>query len=141
MIELNILRIKTLLGALAFTLLVNARAELPPSVYEDMKRGAGEVVVVKVSKVSQGDSKLVGQRIQLTYEASVIRVIRSKSGLRPNAKITIQSSYYRFGPGEVGPSNPRRHGPSEIHPGPCRREDAAPAAQAGPARPTARLHR
>ena len=108
MIELNSLRIKTLLGALAFTLLVNARAELPPSVYEEMKRGAGEVVVVKVSKVSQGDSKSVGQRIQLTYEASVIRVIRSKSGLRPNAKITIQSSYYRFGRGEVGPSNPRR---------------------------------
>ena len=108
MIELNSLRIKTLLGALAFTLLVNARAELPPSVYKEMKRGAGEVVVVKVSKVSQGDSKSVGQRIQLTYEASVIRVIRSKSGLRPSAKITIQSSYYRFGPGEVGPSNPRR---------------------------------
>ena len=108
MIELNSLRIKTLLGALAFTLLINARAELPPSVYEEMKRGAGEVVVVKVSKVSQGDSKSAGQRIQLTYEASVIRVIRSQSGLRPNAKITIQSSYYRFGPGEVGPSNPRR---------------------------------
>ena len=108
MIELNSLRIKKLLVALAFTLLVNARAELPPSVYEEMKRGAGEVVVVKVSEVSQGDYKSVGQRIQLTYEVSVIRVIRSKSGLRPNAKITIQSSYYRFGPGEVGPSNPRR---------------------------------
>ena len=101
MIELNSLRIKKLLVTLAFTLLVNAR-ELPPSVYDEMKRGAGEVIVIKVSKASQGDSKSVGQRIQLTMRLALF-AIRSQSGLRPIAKITIQSSYYRFGPGEVGP--------------------------------------
>ena len=52
MIELNGPRIKTLLMALAFTLLVNARAELPPSVYEEMKRNSDEVVVVQILKSS-----------------------------------------------------------------------------------------
>ena len=114
MIELNGLRIKTLLMALAFTLLVNARAELPPSVYEEMKRNSDEVVVVQILKSSSADLKLAGNRVQLTYEAKVLRIIRSKSHLRPSTAITIQSSYYRFGPGEVGPSNPRRLKKSDV---------------------------
>ena len=60
MIELNILRIKTLLGALAFTLLVNARAELPPSVYEEMKRGAGEGWWLKFQKFLKVISNRLG---------------------------------------------------------------------------------
>ena len=99
---------KTLLMSLALGLFFTAQAELPPFVYEEMKRNAENVVVVHILKAPIADAKLVGKRQQFTYEAKVLRVIRSKSSLKPSVTITIQSSYYRFGPGEVGPSNPRR---------------------------------
>ena len=99
---------KTLLLSLALGLIFTTQAELPPFVYEQMKRDAENVVVVHILKAPKADAKLVGKRQQLTYEAKVLRVIRAKSDLKPRAKVTIQSSFYRFGPGEVGPSNPRR---------------------------------
>ena len=61
MIELNSLRIKKIAGG-PLSRCVDTRAELPPSVYDEMKRGAGEVIVIKVSKASQGDYKSVGQQ-------------------------------------------------------------------------------
>ena len=99
---------KTLLMSLSLGLIFAAQAELPPFVYDEMKRDAEEVVVVQILKAPKADAKLIGKRQQLIYEAKVLRITRSKSRLRPSATITIQSSYYTFGPGEVGPSNPRR---------------------------------
>ncbi len=99
---------KILLMSLALGLFFTTHAELPPFVYDEMKRDAEEVVVVQILKAPKADAKLIGKRQQLIYEAKVLRITRSKSRLRPSATITIQSSYYRFGSGEVGPSNPRR---------------------------------
>ncbi|MDC0050941.1 hypothetical protein OAJ79_04885, partial [Verrucomicrobia bacterium] len=99
---------KILLMSLALGLFFPTHAELPTFVYDEMKRDAQEVVVVQILKAPKADAKLIGKRQQLIYEAKVLRITRSKSRLRPSATITIQSSYYRFGSGEVGPSNPRR---------------------------------
>ena len=99
---------RTFLTTLALGLFFTAQAELPPFVYEEMKRNAENVVVVQILKAPKAAPKSAGKREQLTYEAKVLRVIRSKSDLKPNATISIQSSYYKFGPGEVGPSNPKK---------------------------------
>jgi len=85
-----------------------AQAELPPFVYDEMKRNATDVVIVQIVDAPKAGALIRGKRQQVTYEAKVLRVIRSKSRLRPGGGMVIQSSYYRFGPGEVGPSNPRR---------------------------------
>ena len=85
-----------------------AQAELPPFVYDEMKRNATDVVIVQIVEAPKAAVLIRGKRQQVTYEAKVLRVIRSKSRLHPGGGMVIQSSYYRFGPEEVGPSNPRR---------------------------------
>ena len=84
------------------------KAELPPFVYDEMKRNASDVVVVRILEVAKAKAVVRGKRQQITYEAKVLRVIRTKSRLQSDGAIVIQSHYYMFGPGEVGPSNPRR---------------------------------
>ena len=84
------------------------QAELPPFVYDEMKRNASDVVVVRILEVAKAKAVVRGKRQQITYEAKVLRVIRTKSRLQSGGAIVIQSHYYMFGPGEVGPSNPRR---------------------------------
>ena len=86
----------------------HVQAELPPFVYDEMKRNASDVVVVQILQAPKAKDIARGKRQQITYEAKVLRVIRTKSRLQPGGAIVIRSHYYMFGPGEVGPSNPRR---------------------------------
>ena len=92
------------LFALSFAL----QAELPPYVYDEMKQNAPEVFHVKIVEAPKAKAIIRGKRQQITYEAKVLKVIRTKSRVKSGAVIAIQSHYYAFGPGEVGPSNPRR---------------------------------
>jgi hypothetical protein len=92
------------LFALSFAL----QAELPPYVYDEMKQNAPEVFHVKIVEAPKAKAIIRGKRQQMTYEAKVLKVIRTKSRVKSGAAIAIQSHYYAFGPGEVGPSNPRR---------------------------------
>jgi len=84
------------------------RAELPPFVYDEMKRNAPEVFNVQIVEAPKANAVVRGKRQQITYEAKVLRVIRTKSRIKSGGAIVIRSYHYMFGPGEVGPSNPRR---------------------------------
>ena len=98
----SIIYIAALMGLCA-----NLRSELPPQVYEEMKRSASEVLVNNVSAV-EATTDTKGREITFTYDASVIRSIRSKTGVKAGDKIVVRSRHPIFGPGEVGPSNPRK---------------------------------
>ena len=91
-----------------FALSFSLQAELPPYVYDEMKQNAPEVFHVKIVEAPKAKAIIRGKRQQITYEAKVLKVIRTKSRVKSGAAIAIQSHYYAFGPGEVGPSNPRR---------------------------------
>lgn len=84
------------------------QAELPPFVYDEMKRNATEVFNVQIVEAPKAKAVVRGKRQQITYEAKVLRVIRTKSRIKSGGAIVIQSYHYAFGLGEVGPSNPRR---------------------------------
>lgn len=84
-----------------------ARAELPPSVYDQMKREAPEVFLVRIEEAAKNKIVVRGKQQQFTYEAKVLRVFRTRSRIRAGGAIVIQSQHHIFGPGEVGPSNPR----------------------------------
>ncbi|RBP47654.1 hypothetical protein DES53_101452 [Roseimicrobium gellanilyticum] len=84
---------------------VTAKAELPPSAYEQFQADAPEVFQIKVDEVS---SKFPGvfdrsKRIE-TVQATVVKVVRSKSGAKQGEKITLR--YERLLPkaGWAGPS-------------------------------------
>ncbi len=85
-----------------------ARAELPPAVYDEMKREAPEVFLVRIEEAAKNKIVVRGKQQQFTYEAKVLRVFRTRSRIRPGGAIVIQSQHHIFGPGEVGPSNPRK---------------------------------
>ena len=68
---------KILLMSLALGLFFTTHAELPPFVYDEMKRDTEEVVVVQILKAPKADAKLIGKRQQLIYEAKVLRITRS----------------------------------------------------------------
>ena len=103
-----VFRSSRLLCLLLLALVFPVQAELPPFVYEQMKRDASDVVVVQILQAPKAGNAEQGKRQRIVYEANVLRVTRSKSRLKAGDAIVIQSHYYRFGPGEVGPSNPRR---------------------------------
>ncbi|MDP7051894.1 MAG: hypothetical protein QF600_08205 [Verrucomicrobiota bacterium] len=84
------------------------QAELPPYVYDEMKRNAPEVFNVRIVEAPKKAPVAQGKRQKITYEAKVLQVIRTKSRIKSGEAIVIQSYHYAFGPGEVGPSNPRR---------------------------------
>ena len=84
------------------------QAELPPFVYDEMKRNAPEVFNVRIVEAPKKAAVARGKRQKITYEAKVLQVIRTKSRIKSGGAIVIQSYHYAFGPGEVGPSNPRR---------------------------------
>ncbi len=85
-----------------------ARAELPPAVYDQMKREAPEVFLVRIEEAAKNKIVVRGKQQQFTYEAKVLRVFRTRSRIRAGGAIVIQSQHHIFGPGEVGPSNPRK---------------------------------
>jgi hypothetical protein len=96
----------SLLGFLALVAgFVTARAELPPSAYERFQADAPEVFLIKVDEVS---SKFPGvfdrsKRIE-SVQATVVKVVRSKSGTKQGDKIALR--YERLIPkaGWAGPS-------------------------------------
>lgn len=96
----------SLLGFLALIAgFVTANAELPPTAYEQFQADAPEVFQIKIDQVS---SKYPGvfdhsKRIE-TVQASVVKVVRSKSGTKAGDKITLR--YERIIPkdGWAGPS-------------------------------------
>ena len=84
---------------------VTAKAELPPTAYEQFQADAPEVFQIKVDQVS---SKFPGafdrsKRIE-SVQATVVKVVRSKSGTKQGDKITLR--YERLIPkdGWTGPS-------------------------------------
>ncbi|QIF00974.1 hypothetical protein [Roseimicrobium sp. ORNL1] len=95
-----------LLGCLVLVAgFITAKAELPPSAYEQFQADTPEVFQIEVDKVS---SKFPGvfdrsKRIE-TVQATVLKVVRSKSGTKQGDKITVR--YERLLPkdGWVGPS-------------------------------------
>ena len=102
-----IMKASSLIFGVLLILCVNLRSELPPEVYEEMKRSAPEVLMIKVSGVkATTDTK--GRETTFTYGAIVIQSIRSKTGVKAGDKIGVLSRHHIFGPGEVGPSNPRK---------------------------------
>jgi methionine aminopeptidase len=96
----------SLLGCLALVVgIVAAKAELPPTAYEQFQADAPEVFQIKVDQVS---SKFPGvfdrsKRIE-TVQATVVKVVRSKSDTKEGEKITLR--YERLIPkdGWAGPS-------------------------------------
>ncbi len=71
-----------------------------------MKQSAPEFLMIKVSAVTATtDTK--GRETTFTYDAIVIQSMRSKTGIKAGDKIGVLSRHHIFGPGEVGPSNPR----------------------------------
>jgi len=84
------------------------QAELPPDVYDEMKRNAPEVFLVRIEEAAKNKIVVRGKRQLFAYEAKVLHVFRTKSRIRPGGSIVIQSQHHIFGPGEVGPSNPRK---------------------------------
>ena len=62
--------------------------------------------MIKVSAVTATtDTK--GRETTFTYDAIVIQSMRSTTGIKAGDKIGVLSRHHIFGPGEVGPSNPR----------------------------------
>jgi predicted secreted protein len=82
-----------------------AKAELPPTAYEQLQLDATEVFQIKVDQVSSKFPSLLdrSKRIE-TVQASVVKVVRSKSGTKKGDKITLR--YERIIPkgGWAGPS-------------------------------------
>jgi hypothetical protein len=84
---------------------ITVKAELPPSAYEQFQADAPEVFQIKVDQVS---TKFPGvfdrsKRID-TVQATILKVVRSKSGAKEGEKITLR--YERIIPkdGWAGPS-------------------------------------
>jgi hypothetical protein len=87
------------LATLAFV--AAALAALPPGSYEKLKAGAPEKLKIKILDVEKSGKD---PQLKVTFTAEVLAVERSATGLKPGAKITIQS--YHWAKSYVGPSNP-----------------------------------
>jgi hypothetical protein len=83
---------------------VTARAELPPSAYEQFQAAAPEVFQIKVEKVSRIFPVFDRSKRIESLQATVVKVVRSKSGTKQGDKITLR--YERLIPkdGWAGPS-------------------------------------
>ena len=98
----------TAISAVAFLLMAtSASAALSPGTVKKMKDKATDVVSVTISKatVTKTTIHLGYGRKEITYEAVVDGVTRSKSGTKRNDRITIQS-YRMTGLRPPGPANP-----------------------------------
>jgi len=89
---------------ISLLLTLNLHAELPPSVYENYQKNAPEVLIISVKKVETFLSSFNEKSV--AAKAKVLRVIRSKSGLKKGDTITISYTTFTSRPrGWVGPSS------------------------------------
>ncbi|MFT4176172.1 MAG: hypothetical protein QM627_05910 [Luteolibacter sp.] len=100
------------IGTWIFCLLLGvtvAKGELSPEVYRDLQKEAEEELRIKVSKVTSKPAGIFDRSNWTeTIEATVVEVVRSKSGVKKGEVISIV--YHRLVPkkGWVGPSPPPR---------------------------------
>jgi hypothetical protein len=80
----------------------SANAELPPGSYERLKAHAQEKLKVKITEVHK--EKKSERKLDVTFKAEVVEVLRSDFGLKPGSRITIHS--YRWTGSYAGPKNP-----------------------------------
>ncbi len=106
----NLWRLGTAAAAvilLATGLPLAIRAELPPDAYERMQADADEAIEVEITSVR---TKAGGAEYsQVTTEAKVLGVQRSKSGLKKDESIVIEYDIFDVAkkkPGWAGPSSP-----------------------------------
>jgi hypothetical protein len=64
-----------------------ARAALRPEIYDELRIGAQEVLVIEVVSVKQ--KSVSNDQIEISVEAKILNVERSKAGLRKGEQITI----------------------------------------------------
>ena len=94
---------KYILLLIYILLISNLYAELPPYVYENLKKNSPEVLKIKVRDVNT--SNVTNNTKELTVEAKVLKISTSKSGLKVGDVITIvYSRVINRHPGWVGPS-------------------------------------
>ena len=84
---------------------MNLSAELPPYVYENLKKNSPEVLKIKVIKVTSSP-KIINNSKDITIQAKVLNVKTSQSGLKAGDMITIIYNKVTNRPkGWVGPSS------------------------------------
>ena len=100
------------IGAVLLLAAAVARAELPPSVYEELQQKAPEALFIEVTSVDvdrsfakpSGCSWFDFEVIRnVTLEARVIRVIRSEAGVRPGEVIRVEYASINRCSGYNGP--------------------------------------
>jgi hypothetical protein len=69
--------------------LVTTHAELPPGAYEELKKNASEVMIVKIMKVKTPEGKK--GHFPVLFTAKVLGVTRSTSGVEKGQTISIGS--------------------------------------------------
>jgi hypothetical protein len=98
----SLICLATLLGPLAH----QGYTELPPTVYRELQKEAPEVLEIKVTDVKStkhaGDN--LGTNWTETVTASVVKVVRSKSGCKVGDSVEIRYERLEPAPGWVGPS-------------------------------------
>jgi hypothetical protein len=84
-----------------------ADAELPPDVYEEMKRRSPERISLTITSVKiTKKPRPKGMQRLISAEARVTAVDTSGSGLRPGDKIRLQYINEKWAEPVVGPSEP-----------------------------------
>ena len=101
------LRVISGLMVAIFLCLGVARAELPPTVYQDLQKKAPEVLKIRADEVISKPAGILDRsNWSEIINATVIEVIRSTTGVKAGAKITISYDRQVFENGRVGPSPP-----------------------------------
>jgi hypothetical protein len=77
-------------------------AELPPGSYEKLKADAQEKLKIRITQVHE--KEISKRKLEVTFKAEVLEVLRSDSGLKPGDMIMIHS--YRWTGSYAGPKNP-----------------------------------
>lgn len=70
--------------------IIPAHADLSPRKVNEMRDKSPEVFVVEVTKVAKGDA-INREEFEVTYDANVVKVVRSASGVKAGDKVVIQS--------------------------------------------------
>lgn len=86
---------------------LGGRAELPPSVYEDLQKKCPEALTIKVESVKIVTTDEASfKRLEIAAEAKVETVARSESGLKPGDTILINYTHLDYKQPIAGPSEP-----------------------------------
>ena len=112
---------------------VASLAELPPYVYKERQQRAPESLIIKVRSVkTRATNEPRRKKIDVSVEARVERVNRSKAGLRPGAVIRISYVHSQHKEPLAGPSEVPILKEGRVYPAYLmksgRRKDYAPAA-------------